>query len=244
MKKIMPKINLQGTEFEFSVLPLKLFSNGFWARTKISIKNEFVSYSETGEMISRDELEKWIFSMFRLLAGAYGQERSLGFEKAGFAVDLYPFMKEGLETTRTERRENDCVMVVRLLMRSSDKKTLLGGVYSLLFHRQEIEEFALALRKEFDAVFEKFVRGRGKHLFVGVSPFGFSGCNYWYLDETDTVKQGDYVWVTMGRHKLEQIVFVDSVRRCDEDDAPYPLNVVKKIIRKATGEEIENLNRE
>ena len=240
----MPKINLQGTELEFSVLPLKLFSNGFWARMKISIKNEFVSYSEISENITRDELEKWIFSMFRLLAGAYGQERSIAFEKAGLAVDLYPYTKDGFETTRLERRENDCVMSLRLLMRSSDKKTLLGGVYSFLFHRQEIEKFACSLREEFNAVFEKLVHGRGKYLFVGVSPLGFSGCNYWYLDESNTVKYGDYVWVTMGRRKLKQIVFVDSVRRCNEEDSPYPLDSVKKIIRKATDEEIENLNRE
>lgn len=239
----MPKINLQGTEFEFSVLPLKLFSNGFWVRSKISIKNEYVDYEETSENVSREEMEKWIFSMFRLLAGAYGQERSISFEKAGLAIDLYPYTKDGLETTRMERRENDCLMSIRLLMRSSDKKTLLGGVYSLLFHRQEIEEFARALRQEFNAVFEKLVHGRGKYLFVGVSPLGFSGCNYWYFDETKSVKPGDYVWVTMGRRKLKQIVFVDSVRRCSEDDSPYPLDSVKKIIRKATDEEVENLNR-
>ena len=239
----MPKINLQGTEFEFSVLPLKLFSDKFWAKTRISIKNEFISYSETGESISRDELEKWIFCMFRLLAGAYSKERSIEFEKAGFAVDLYPYQQDGLETTRVERRENDCRMIIRLLMRSSDKKRLLGGVYSLLFHREEIEDFVCALRKEFDEIFEKFLCGKGKHLFVGVSPLGTKGCNYWYLDQTGQTKKGEYVWVRMGRRKIEQIVYVDSVRCFDEDNSPYPFSEVKKIIRKATDEEIKGLEK-
>jgi hypothetical protein len=53
------------------------------------------------------------------------------------------------------------------------------------------------------------------------------------------VQDGDYVWLKMGRRKIEQIAYVDSVRRADENDAPYPLAQVKKIIRKATKEEVE-----
>ena len=234
----MPTLEIQGTKFTVSVLPLKLFSKGYWARTEIAIKNEYVTYSETGEHISRGELENWIFCIFSLLAGAYGKEYSLSFEKAGIAVDLYPHTENGEEVSREKRRQNDCIMAVRLLMRSS-KKQFLGGVYSLLFHRKDIETFATELRKEFDRAFAKLGHGRGKYLFAGVSPQGYRGCNYWYLDRSGTVRPGDYVWVRMGRHDTEQIVYVDSIKYCNEDTAPYDPLRVKRVLRKATKEELE-----
>lgn len=238
----MGKIDLQGTEFTVSVLPLKFLSKGFWARTEICVKNEYVSYQETSENISRDELQEWIFSMFRLLAGAYSEEYSLSFERAGLAVDFYPYTENGNKVSREERRKNDCIMAVRLLMRKGDKKSFLGGVYTLMLHRKEIEIFATNLQQEFDKIFGERIHGRGKYLFVGVSPLGFKGCNYWYLDPFGETKKGDYVWVRMGRHSTEQIVLVDSVRYFSYDTAPYSPESVRRVLRKASLDEIQKLN--
>ena len=80
----------------------------------------------------------------------------------------------------------------------------------------------------------------GKYAFAGVSPLGAEGCNYWYLDESKALKKGDYVWVRMGRHDLEQIVYVDDVRYYDEETAPYEPERVKKVLRKATDDELNN----
>lgn len=235
----MPTIELQGTKFTFSVLPNGRDANVDWVRTEVSIENEYVKYNDKSECILRDELEEWIFAMFRLLAGAYGKEYSLSFEKAGLAVDLYPHMENGVEVSRENRRKEDCVMAIRLLMRSADKKRFLGGVYTFLMHREEIGRFAVALREEFDKAISRCVSGRGKYLFVGVSPRGYKGCNYWYLDSTQTVLAGDHVWVRMGRHNTEQVVYVDSVKYFDEDTAPYSPARVKQVLRKATKKEIE-----
>lgn len=237
----MATLELQGTKFTFSVLPLKLFSNRDWVRTEIAIENEYVRYRETGRKLLREEFEKWIFSMFRLLAGAYGKEYSVAFEREGLAIDLYPYTENGCEVSREERRRKDCVMAIRLLLRTSDQRRFLGGVYSFLFHRDEIETFATALQREFGEVFGKPGRGKGKYLFAGVSPRGYRGCNYWYLDKSGTVKPGDYVWVRMGRHNTEQIVCVDSIRYCDDDTAPYDPASVKQILRKAESEELSSV---
>lgn len=234
----MPTLEIQGTKFTVSVLPSKSYSKGYWVKTEIALTNEYVNYREVGENISREEMETWICSMFRLLAGAYGKEYNLSFEKAGIAIDLYPYTESGREVSRVERRDNDCVMAFRLLMRSS-KEQFLGGVYSFLLHREDIETFATELRKELDAAYAEYDSGNGKYLFAGVSPQGYKGCNYWYLDKSGTVKAGDYVWVKMGRHNLEQIVYVDSVRYCDDDTAPYDPTKVKQVLRKATEEEIQ-----
>ena len=237
--KPMASLYTEGTKFSLKILPNSLLSTLQWTRAEICIENEYISYVDEGKIIGREEMEEWIFSMFRLLAGGYKKEQNLLFERAGIAVDFYPYLNDGEEASLEERREKDCVMAVRLLMRSKDKKRLLGGVYSLLFHRSDIEQFAKELRLEFDENFARLIPGRGKYHFVGVSPLGFSGCNYWYLDESKKVTKGEYVWVTMGRHNREQIVLVDSVRQYSEDNAPYNPETVKRVLRKATDEEVQ-----
>ena len=64
---------LQGTEFALSILPNIGSLNSFWARTELSVQNEYVRYSCIDETISREELNEWIVAMFLLLAGAYGK---------------------------------------------------------------------------------------------------------------------------------------------------------------------------
>ena len=76
---------------------------------------------------------------------------------------------------------------------------------------------------------------------MGVSPLGYEGCNYWYLDESGAVKKGDFVWVRMGRRNLEQIVTVDSVRHFGGENAPYEPSSVKRVLRIATDEEVIEL---
>ena len=151
----MATINLQGTEFVFRLLPVRLFSSGYWARTEISVKNEYVDYRQVQESIPREEMESFLFSMFRLLAGAYPKEKSISFERAGLAIDLYPYTKDGEEASREERRQNDCVMAVRLMMHSNAAGKFLDGVYSILLHRKDIEIFARDLRKEFEKIRSK-----------------------------------------------------------------------------------------
>ena len=234
----MATINLQGTSFSFSFLPPRLSWFEGRTRVELSVKNEWVSYKQIEKHIPPEEIEEWIFGMFRLLAGAYKREYSLSLEGAGLAFDFYPYTKDGAEVSRRERREKDCVMAIRMLMRSS-KGEFLGGVYTLLLHRKEIEEFAKSLRQEFDKTFVKRVHGRGEILFVGVSPLGYPGCNYWYYDPSGKTKQGDYVWVEMGSHNTKQIVVVDSVRYFTNDTAPYDIDTVKQVLGVVSKEEYE-----
>lgn len=233
----MPTIILQGTKFTCNVCQPKMLFGGGWARLEIGIENDSVKYFDTDVVVVRAELEAWCFEMRRFLAGAYTKERSLIFEGAGFSVDF--FVSEDVEKkTRQQRREEDCIMAVRLLMRSKDKSSYMGGVYTLLLHRAEIEKFSKELYAEFEEKFIKYVHGRGKFAFAGVSPLGAEGCNYWYLDDSRSVKKGDYVWVKMGRHNTEQIVRVDSVRLFTDITAPYNPASVKRVLRIATEEEI------
>ena len=79
-----------------------------------------------------------------------------------------------------------------------------------------------------------------KVLYVGVSPKPYKGKGYWYLDESGLSKPDTYVWVRMGRHDTEQIVYVDSVCWFEKSSVPYPFDKVKRILRQATQEESED----
>ena len=129
-------------------------------------------------------------------------------------------------------------MLVRLLMRGKQNPGFLGGVYSLVLHRKELRQFMDALRLEFDLVYTQRIHGVGEYHFVGVSPQGCYGCNYWYLDPSKQAKKGDYVWIVMGKHHREQIAYVDSVRLCSNETAPYDPERVKRVLRIATKNEI------
>ena len=233
----MPTIQLQGTEFTFSVLAPNGDSDGFMVRTKLAIKNDVINYEEIGERLSVSEAEELVRMMARMLAGATSKEYSLSAEKPGLAIDFYPFANDGEQVDRTRLRNEDCVMAIRILFKGKDGK-LLSGVYTLLLHRAEIKSFLQGFEKEFNAHYRVDAPKDGKYLFAGVSPLGYHGCKYWYLDPTKTCKTGDYVWVRMGRHNLEQIVYVDEARYFDDDTAPYNPLRVKQVLRKATAKEL------
>ncbi len=231
----MATVRLRGTTLSFLLLPP---TDGYWARTELVVENEYISYREMGETLTVEEAEGLLIAISRLLAGGYAREYSLAFERASFAVDLYAHTQNGRGVSRELRREKDCVMALRLLMRSKDKKEFLDGVYTLLLHREELTLFVEELWKEYESYYSQRDYEGGEYTFVGVSPLGYRGCNYWYLDGTREVKKGGYVWVKMGRRKTEQIVYVDTVRRFDIANAPYDSAVVKQVLRKATKEEV------
>ena len=81
-------------------------------------------------------------------------------------------------------------------------------------------------------------------LYVGVSPKPYYGCNYWYVDELGETKAKTFVWVKMGRHNTLQMVYVDSVKWCTIEKAPYNYEKARRVIRQATEEESEIAKKE
>ena len=76
-------------------------------------------------------------------------------------------------------------------------------------------------------------------MFVGVTPQGYKGCNYWYLDPEKKTEPNTFVWVKMGRAQTLQLVYVDNVRYFNDEDAPYSVDAVKRIERQATPADIQ-----
>ena len=102
------------------------------------------------------------------------------------------------------------------------------------FPKRDGKQRKKALIKADTACVENF-----DYLYVGVSPKGQYGCNYWYIDEAKQTQENTYVWVNMGRRNTEQIVYVDSIRYCNANEVPYPIEKTKRVIRQATEDETE-----
>ena len=83
-----------------------------------------------------------------------------------------------------------------------------------------------------------------KILYVGVSPKPYYGYNYWYVDLTGKTQPKTFVWVKMGRRDTEQLVYVDSVKWCDRDKVPYPLEKVKHVLAQATLEQSDKAKKD
>ena len=55
------------------------------------------------------------------------------------------------------------------------------------------------------------------------------GLTYWYLCDFDGAAAGDRVSAPLGRHNHIQDGVIRKVKYAYEDDAPYPVNFIKRI---------------
>ena len=62
---------------------------------------------------------------------------------------------------------------------------------------------------------------------------------YTYLCEDPEVREGDVVVVPVGRNNLERMARVQRVFTAPAEDPPYPLDRIKRVLRRGTDEEAE-----
>ena len=74
-------------------------------------------------------------------------------------------------------------------------------------------------------------RIRGKEIFVYVR-FGYGDKEYCYLADEDIYDEGDLVLVPVGSEGKTKTVEVTRVEYHSAEDAPYPLDKIKKVIGK------------
>lgn len=89
------------------------------------------------------------------------------------------------------------------------------------------------------AVHGKPLRKKSDYIFCNVQ-FDDYGKTYCYLTDDDSLEAGDYVVVPVGKDNRETIVRVESIEYHSAEDAPFPLDKIKSVIRKhdcANGED-------
>ena len=91
------------------------------------------------------------------------------------------------------------------------------------------------------ALYAKPLRRKSDLIYCAVE-FGEYGREYHYITDDDTIVKGDTVIVPVGKENREVEATVVEKIYCKENDVPYPLSKVKKIVRKI--ESIEGITPE
>ena len=81
------------------------------------------------------------------------------------------------------------------------------------------------------ALYAKPLRTKSDLIYCAVE-FGGHSKEYHYITDDDTIDEGDTVIVPVGKDNRETEATVVEKIYCKENDVPYPLSKVKKIIRK------------
>jgi hypothetical protein len=89
------------------------------------------------------------------------------------------------------------------------------------------------------AVHEKPLRKQTDYIFCNVK-FDDYGKTYCYLTDDDNLKTGDYLVVPAGQDNHETIAQIESIEYHPAEDAPFPLDKIKKVIRKYDYSEVDD----
>lgn len=76
------------------------------------------------------------------------------------------------------------------------------------------------------------IRHRRNELIFCSVTFGEYGNQYWYLADEDIFEPGDFVIVPVGEDRYEEIARIESIEYHVKEEAPYPLDKIKHILRK------------
>ena len=87
-------------------------------------------------------------------------------------------------------------------------------------------------------LYAKTMRRRNDYIFCSVV-FADYGKSYYYISEDDSLDIGDIVLVPVGEETEFKPARVVNIEYFDKADAPYPLEKVKKIVRKCTDEDLK-----
>ena len=87
------------------------------------------------------------------------------------------------------------------------------------------------------SIYQKAKRRREEYIFCSVE-FDGGYKSYYYLTDDDGIEIGDYVVVPAGRDNHEAIVEVVDIEYFTDEDAPFPIEKTKHILRKCTEEDL------
>lgn len=88
------------------------------------------------------------------------------------------------------------------------------------------------------SVYMKAKRKTTDYIFCSVE-FDEGSKSYYYLSEDDMLSIGDLVFVPVGKDGRTAIVEIVNIEYFPEDKVPFPLDKVKRILRKCTNEDFD-----
>jgi hypothetical protein len=229
-------------DYEFGSFKGKRDWDDDWLEIMVEFNQNGQKYTYTDPSLLTVELEGMILELQGLVQVEKGEYRS-DFLEPYFALNAFKdgerFEVEVKFFNDPESDDYNWENTETYAREICNKTEFVKKIYSLKamferFPKRDGKQRKKALIKADTACVENF-----DYLYVGVSPKGQYGCNYWYIDEAKQTQENTYVWVNMGRRNTEQIVYVDSIRYCNANEVPYPIEKTKRVIRQATEDETE-----
>lgn len=167
------------------------------------------------------------------------EEGISGFLESFDAAELFVYIEGNpSDAIETPGETRDYVITIdykknpqRVITGTFDKKGLPEDYLDFI---EELSDFmcGYGLRELFDpAVFGRVKRRKSEYIFCSVTFDDGYKC-YYYLTDDDSIKVGDNVVVPAGKDNHEAIVEVVNIEYFNENNAPYPVDKIKKILRK------------
>lgn len=119
----------------------------------------------------------------------------------------------------------------RIVSGTFDKRGLPKGYENFI---EEVLEFMMfyGMGEIFNAsLYNKIKRRKNEYIFCSVE-FDGGHKSYYYLTEDDTINVGDYVVVPVGKDNHESVAEVVKIEYFEENEAPYSVDRIKRIIGK------------
>ena len=82
------------------------------------------------------------------------------------------------------------------------------------------------------------MQGTKEYTYYDVAVEPAFGANQYYYLADEEYQLGEYVMVPFGRKQKILLGIVSEIKHCTEDNAPYPPEKTKKILHRATDDEI------
>ncbi len=86
-------------------------------------------------------------------------------------------------------------------------------------------------------IYKKTRRKTNEYIFCSVEFSRGGGKSYYYLTDDDTLETGDYVLIPIGSNGHTSNAKIVDIEYFDKDNVPFPLDKVKRIIRKCTDDD-------
>lgn len=89
------------------------------------------------------------------------------------------------------------------------------------------------------SIYNLIKRRKGEYIYCSVN-FDDGYKTYYYLTDDDSIEVGDLVMVPTGKDNNLAMVKVVNIEYFQEENVPFPINKIKRIVRKATDKDIES----
>ena len=90
-----------------------------------------------------------------------------------------------------------------------------------------------------DRIYARAKRRKNEYIFCSVI-FNEYGKAYYYITDDESLEVEDIVLVPVGKESALKPAEIVKIDYFDKENAPYPINKVKKIIRKCTFDDLKS----